>query len=44
MILAQLVTGLADPEWQEKTMVLGDKLTVEKAVSLLEGLEMEKAS
>ena len=44
MILAQLVTGLADPDWHEKIMVLGDKLTLQMVVSLLEGLEMGKAS
>ena len=44
MILTQLVTGLADPEWEEKIMVLGDKLTLDKTVSLLEDLEMGKTS
>ena len=44
MILAHIVTGLANPEWQEKVMVMGDKLTLEKAVPLLEGLEMGKSS
>ena len=44
MILAQLVTGLDDSVWQEKVMMMGDKLTLEKAMSLLEGLEMGKAS
>ena len=44
MFLAQLVTELADPEWQEKVMLMGDKMTLMNAVSLLEVLEMGKAS
>ena len=44
MILTQLVTGLAYPELQDKVMVMGDKLSLEKAVSQLEGLELGKSS
>ena len=36
--------GLADPEWHEMVMVIEDKLTLEKAVPLHEGLEMGKSS
>ena len=44
MVLDQLFRGLQENDWKEKLIAVGDKLTLEKAVKLVEGLEIGKSS
>ena len=44
MVLDQMIRGLYKNDWKEKLVACGEKLTLEKAITLIEGLEIGKIS